>query len=87
MYVVLNFPTLDFLVHKEKEREFQKKFCGMSFYTLFLYIPRSCLFTHTLVSKKALGYVNKTVGIIMHNENIIFCLILLTGIWYVHMYV
>ena len=25
-YVILNFPALDFLVHKIKEREFQKMF-------------------------------------------------------------
>ena len=27
IYVVLNFPALDFHIHKIKEWEFQKKFC------------------------------------------------------------
>ena len=27
MYVILNFPALDFLVHMIKEREFKKKIC------------------------------------------------------------
>ena len=34
-YVILNFPALDFLIHKIKEWEFQKKFCRSlsNFYT------------------------------------------------------
>ena len=27
IYVILNFPALDFLIHKIKEREFQNYFC------------------------------------------------------------
>ena len=37
IYVILNFPALDFLVHKIKEWEFQKN-C-LSFFTLLIYIP------------------------------------------------
>ena len=36
IYVILNFPALDFIIHKIKEWEFQKKI--LSFFTLFLYI-------------------------------------------------
>ena len=47
IYLILNFPTLNFLIRKIKEWEFQKK--KLSFFTLLLYIP--CIRSYIVSSK------------------------------------
>ena len=44
IYIILNFPTLDFLIHKIKARESQNIFCRSLVFTLFLYVTLLCNF-------------------------------------------